>query len=156
MPVQHASDRVLQAMGRRTSRAELEALIAELRREIPDIALRTTLITGFPGETAEDHELLKEFVRSMRFERLGVFPYSKEEGTKIRAVQRCLLCNENQLLRAALRQKFRLLHQTLHGHAPVIAADTRNRTVGAVLAAALCDFQIGNISAGRIYAPCIR
>lgn len=81
MPVQHASDRVLQAMGRRTSRAELEALIAELRREIPDIALRTTLITGFPGETAEDHELLKEFVRSMRFERLGVFSYSKEEGT---------------------------------------------------------------------------
>ncbi|MDE7297284.1 MAG: 30S ribosomal protein S12 methylthiotransferase RimO [Lachnospiraceae bacterium] len=81
MPIQHASDDVLKAMGRRTSRAELEALIGTLRSEIPDIVLRTSLITGFPGETEQDHELLKEFVREMRFERLGVFTYSKEEGT---------------------------------------------------------------------------
>lgn len=81
MPIQHAADRVLREMGRRTSREELERLIAKLRREIPDIALRTTLITGFPGETEEDHACLRDFVEKMRFDRLGVFTYSKEEGT---------------------------------------------------------------------------
>lgn len=81
MPIQHASDHVLREMGRRTSRAELEERIAMLRREIPDIVLRTSLITGFPGETQQDHDCLKDFVRSMRFERLGVFAYSKEENT---------------------------------------------------------------------------
>lgn len=81
MPIQHASDQILRAMGRHTNRAELEKLITKLRCEIPDIVLRTTLITGFPGETEEDHEDLKDFVKKMRFDRLGVFPYSKEEGT---------------------------------------------------------------------------
>lgn len=81
MPIQHASDEVLASMGRKTNRAELEELIGRLRREIPDIALRTSLITGFPGETEQDHEILKEFVQNMRFERLGVFTYSREEGT---------------------------------------------------------------------------
>ena len=81
MPIQHSSDAILKRMGRRTSRAELEAVIGKLRREIPDIALRTTLITGFPGETEEDHEILKEFIEEMRFDRLGVFTYSPEEGT---------------------------------------------------------------------------
>jgi ribosomal protein S12 methylthiotransferase len=81
MPIQHASDQILHAMGRRTNRAELEKLIAKLRSEIPDIVLRTTLITGFPGETDKDHEELKDFIKKMRFDRLGVFPYSKEEGT---------------------------------------------------------------------------
>ncbi len=81
MPIQHASDQILHAMGRRTNRAELEKLIAKRRSEIPDIVLRTTLITGFPGETDKDHEELKDFIKKMRFDRLGVFPYSKEEGT---------------------------------------------------------------------------
>lgn len=81
MPIQHSSDAILKRMGRRTSKAELEAVIAKLRKEIPDIALRTTLITGFPGETEEDHEILKEFIEEMRFDRLGVFTYSPEEGT---------------------------------------------------------------------------
>ncbi len=81
MPIQHAADHVLREMGRRTSREELESLIAALRRGVPDIALRTTLITGFPGETEQDHECLKDFVEKMRFDRLGVFTYSKEEGT---------------------------------------------------------------------------
>ena len=81
MPIQHASDHVLREMGRRTSREELETLIAKLRREIPDIVLRTTLITGFPGETEEDHDCLKDFVKKMRFDRLGVFSYSREEDT---------------------------------------------------------------------------
>ena len=81
MPIQHSSDAILKRMGRRTSRQELEDIIGKLRREIPDIALRTTLITGFPGETEEDHENLKSFVETMRFDRLGVFTYSPEEGT---------------------------------------------------------------------------
>ena len=81
MPIQHSSDKILKRMGRRTSRAELEAVIAKLREEIPDITLRTTLITGFPGETEEDHEILKAFIEDMRFDRLGVFTYSPEEGT---------------------------------------------------------------------------
>ncbi len=81
IPIQHASDAILKKMGRRTNRAQLEALLDRLRREIPDICIRTTLIAGFPGETEEDHRELMEFVRSQRFDRLGVFAYSREEGT---------------------------------------------------------------------------
>ena len=81
IPIQHASDRILKRMGRRTSKQELIDIVGKLRREIPDIVLRTTLITGFPGETEEDHEELKEFVDGMEFDRLGVFTYSPEENT---------------------------------------------------------------------------
>ena len=81
IPIQHASDAILKRMGRRTNNAQLRELIAKLRREIPDIALRTTLISGFPGETEEDHEILMEFVDEMEFERLGVFAYSAEDDT---------------------------------------------------------------------------
>lgn len=81
IPIQHASDGILRRMGRRTNQAQLREMIARLRREIPDIALRTTLISGFPGETQEDHEELMAFVDEMEFERLGVFAYSAEEDT---------------------------------------------------------------------------
>ena len=81
MPIQHSSDAILRRMGRRTHKAELKERISTLRREIPDIALRTTFICGFPGETQEDHEELMEFVDEMEFERLGVFTYSPEEDT---------------------------------------------------------------------------
>ncbi len=81
IPIQHASDKILKNMHRRTRESELRERIATLRREIPDIALRTTLITGFPGETEEDFDILKNFVTEMRFDRLGVFPYSQEENT---------------------------------------------------------------------------
>lgn len=81
IPIQHASDRILKRMGRRTSKQELIDIVGKLRKEIPDIVLRTTLITGFPGETEEDHEELKEFVDEMEFDRLGVFAYSPEENT---------------------------------------------------------------------------
>ena len=81
IPIQHASDRILRRMGRRTTRREITERIRQLREEIPDIALRTTLISGFPGETEEDHEELLDFVDEMEFERLGVFPYSAEEDT---------------------------------------------------------------------------
>ncbi|HJB87257.1 MAG TPA: 30S ribosomal protein S12 methylthiotransferase RimO [Candidatus Dorea faecigallinarum] len=81
LPIQHASDEVLRRMGRRTSKEQLKAVIGKLREEIPDICLRTTLITGFPGETKEQHEELMEFVDEMEFDRLGVFTYSPEEDT---------------------------------------------------------------------------
>ncbi|EET61769.1 ribosomal protein S12 methylthiotransferase RimO [Marvinbryantia formatexigens DSM 14469] len=86
LPIQHASNRILKRMGRRTSREQLAEIIHKLRREIPDIALRTTLISGFPGETQEDHEELMAFVDEMEFDRLGVFPYSQEEGTPAAAM----------------------------------------------------------------------
>lgn len=81
LPIQHASDDILKRMGRKTNQKELVKLIRKLRKELPGIALRTSLITGFPGETEEQHAELLEFVKKMRFERLGVFTYSKEENT---------------------------------------------------------------------------
>ena len=81
MPIQHSSDNILKRMGRRTTRPELVDVITKLRNNIPDIALRTTLITGFPGETEEDIDDLLDFVDTMEFDRLGVFTYSPEEGT---------------------------------------------------------------------------
>lgn len=81
LPIQHASDEILKRMGRRTSKKQLVEIIGKLRSEIPDIALRTTLITGFPGESEANHEELMGFVDEMEFDRLGVFTYSPEEDT---------------------------------------------------------------------------
>ncbi|MGI6006283.1 MAG: 30S ribosomal protein S12 methylthiotransferase RimO [Ruminococcus sp.] len=81
MPIQHCSDSVLKRMGRRTSKEDLERIITDIREKIPDMVIRTTLITGFPGETQEEHEELKQFVADMAFDRLGVFTYSPEEDT---------------------------------------------------------------------------
>lgn len=81
MPIQHASDSVLKRMGRRTDKAQIVGLIKKLRKEIPGIAIRTSLITGFPGETQEEHQELMDFVRDMKLDRVGVFTYSKEENT---------------------------------------------------------------------------
>lgn len=86
LPIQHASDRILKRMGRRTTKQELVEIVEKLRREIPDILLRTTLISGFPGETDEDHQELLEFVNEMEFDRLGVFAYSAEEDTPAAAM----------------------------------------------------------------------
>ena len=91
LPIQHASDAVLKRMGRRTTRQELVDIVTRLRERIPDIVLRTTLITGFPGETQEDHEELMAFVDEMEFDRLGVFTYSAEEDTPAASM-------ENQIL----------------------------------------------------------
>ena len=81
LPIQHCSDKILKKMGRRTTKQELVDIVETLRKEIPDILLRTTLITGFPGETQEDHEELMEFIDTMEFDRLGAFTYSPEEDT---------------------------------------------------------------------------
>jgi len=82
IPIQHASDNMLKAMARRTTRKEITDSISKLREAIPDIALRTTFITGFPGETRNDHKQMVEFVEEIQFDRLGAFTYSREEGTK--------------------------------------------------------------------------
>ena len=81
IPIQHASDKILKRMGRRTDNEQLKIIINKLREKIPDIILRTTLITGFPGETDEDHETVLDFINEMEFDRLGVFTYSPEENT---------------------------------------------------------------------------
>lgn len=82
IPIQHASDRVLRAMARRTTKKEITDRIAAIRESVPDIALRTTFITGFPGEKHSDYVIMTDFVRTIKFDRLGVFTYSREEGTK--------------------------------------------------------------------------
>lgn len=81
LPLQHASGRVLKAMNRRGDRASLTALMQKIREKVPGVTLRTTLITGFPGETEDDFTELAEFVKDVRFDRLGCFAYSREEGT---------------------------------------------------------------------------
>lgn len=88
IPIQHASDRILKMMARRTTRAEITERINHLRNEIPDIALRTSLIAGFPGETPRDYRKMLDFVREIEFDRLGVFTYSREEGTKAAKIKR--------------------------------------------------------------------
>lgn len=82
MPIQHANDRILKLMGRRTNKAELKERIGKLRKRVPEIVIRTTLISGFPSETEDEHEELLDFVDEMEFDRLGVFTYSPEENTK--------------------------------------------------------------------------
>ena len=81
IPIQHASDAVLKRMGRRTNQEQLREMVGRLREAIPDICLRTTLISGFPGETQQDHEEVMQFINEMEFDRLGVFTYSQEEDT---------------------------------------------------------------------------
>ncbi len=87
LPIQHASDRVLKRMGRKTTKADLVELIGKLREAMPDIVLRTTLITGFPGETEEEHHEVLDFIDEMEFDRLGVFTYSREDGTPAAAME---------------------------------------------------------------------
>lgn len=88
IPIQHASDKILKAMGRKSRRKELENLLTRLRAEIPGIILRTSLITGFPGETEEDFNMLVDFIQEYPFDRLGVFAYSREEGTPAAAMDK--------------------------------------------------------------------
>ena len=87
LPIQHCSDRILRLMGRKTRKKDLVNIIKKLRGSIPDITLRTTLISGFPSETEEEHRELLDFVRETGFERLGCFSYSREEGTKAGAMK---------------------------------------------------------------------
>ena len=99
MPIQHASDHILKRMARAATHDELIERIRYIREQIPDIIIRTTLISGFPGETDRDHEILKEFVAEMAFDRLGDFEYSKEEGTKAAAFSHQVSAKTKQLRR---------------------------------------------------------
>ena len=96
MPLQHASDNMLKAMKRQITKQEMKDLIAEIRTKIPGICLRTTLIAGFPGETREDVEELKDFLAEMQFERVGIFTYSHEEDTSAYALEDILTAEEKE------------------------------------------------------------
>lgn len=104
LPIQHGSDPVLKRMGRRTTSAQLKEVIGKLRSAIPDICLRTSLITGFPGETEEDHEILMDFVDELEFDRLGVFPYSQEEDTPAARMEDQIAEEVKEERRAALME----------------------------------------------------
>ncbi|MDO4961119.1 MAG: 30S ribosomal protein S12 methylthiotransferase RimO [Eubacteriales bacterium] len=99
MPIQHASDHILKRMARATGHDEIIGRIRHIREEIPDIVIRTTLISGFPGETDADHKILTEFVREMEFDRLGDFEYSREEGTKAAAYSHQVSAGNKRLRR---------------------------------------------------------
>ncbi len=96
MPLQHASDRMLTAMKRQITRREMEELIAAIRDKVPGVCLRTSLITGFPGETKDDVEELKEFLEAQRFDRVGIFTYSHEEGTSAHSLADTLSAEEKE------------------------------------------------------------
>ena len=96
MPLQHASDRMLTAMKRQITRREMEELIAVIREKVPGVCLRTSLITGFPGETRDDVEELKEFLEAQRFDRVGIFTYSHEEGTSAHSLADTLSAEEKE------------------------------------------------------------
>ena len=128
MPIQHCSDRILKRMGRRTNRREIEEIIGRLREEIPGICIRTTLITGFPGETEDEHRELLEFVRRMEFDRLGVYTYSREEdtpafsfkpqvhpSTKKRRQKELMLAQQKIAFRRAAQQKGEVLEAVIDG-----------------------------------------
>jgi ribosomal protein S12 methylthiotransferase len=96
MPLQHASDRMLKAMKRQITKQEMKDLIADIRSKIPGICLRTTLIAGFPGETREDVEEMKEFLAEMQFDRVGIFTYSHEEDTSAYLLEDILSAEEKE------------------------------------------------------------
>lgn len=141
IPIQHAADPVLQRMGRRTDRRELTEIVDKLRREIPDICLRTTLITGFPGETEEDHETLLRFVEEMSFDRLGVFPYSQEEDTPAADMPEQIPEEEKE----ARRDELMLLQQR---KAFSMAADMTGKSVTAMIEGKLIE---DDVYVGRTY-----
>ena len=132
LPIQHASDRILRRMGRRTDREHLEQTIDRLRQEIPDICLRTTLITGFPGETQEDHEQLLDFIDRMEFDRLGVFPYSQEEDTPAALM-------EDQIEEEIKQQRFAELMELQQEIAFAAAQDMVGKVVTAVIEGKVVD-----------------
>lgn len=111
IPIQHASDKILKAMGRRTNRQQLLDVINKIREKMPDVSLRTSLITGFPGETEEDVEILEQFVKEVNFTRLGVFTYSREDGTAAAKMKEQMPAREktkrrNRIMKLAKKMSF--------------------------------------------------
>lgn len=132
LPIQHASDAILRRMGRRTNREQLERTIGRLREEIPDICLRTTLITGFPGETQEDHEQLLDFIDRMEFDRLGVFTYSQEEDTPAALM-------EDQIAEEVKQRRFAELMELQQEIAFAAAEDMVDSVITAVIEGKVVD-----------------
>lgn len=132
IPIQHASDDILKRMGRRTSKQELIQKITLLRESIPDICLRTTLITGFPGETKKEHQELLEFVKEMKFDRLGVFTYSPEEDTPAATM-------EHQVAERTKKKRQAELMECQQEIAFEKAADMIGRKVDAIIEGKIAD-----------------
>ncbi len=132
VPIQSGSDAILKKMGRRTNNAEIRALVKHLREEIPDICLRTTLISGFPGETAKDHNETMDLVRDLRFDRLGVFTYSQEEDTPAAVMPDQV----SERVKNTRRNKLMKLQQEIAFEA---AKDMIGRTVDAVIEGRIAD-----------------
>ena len=132
VPIQSGSDAILKKMGRRTNNAEIRALVKHLREEIPDICLRTTLISGFPGETAKDHNETMDLVRDLRFDRLGVFTYSQEEDTPAAVMPDQV----SERVKNTRRNKLMKLQQEIAFEA---AKDMIGRTVDAVIEGTITD-----------------
>ena len=139
LPIQHCSSDILKRMNRRTTKEDLIRIIGELRAGIPGIVLRTTLISGFPGETEEEHEELLGFIREMRFDRLGVFPYSREEGTPAAKMKR-------QIPQRIRKQRVRELMEAQQVVSGMLGAKRIGTTVEAVVEGFLPD---EDVCAGR-------
>lgn len=152
MPIQHASDHILKRMARATTHDEIISRIGYIREQIPDIVLRTTLISGFPGETVRDHEILKGFVDKMAFDRLGDFEYSKEEGTKAAAYSHQVSERNKRLRRNEIME---LQHEVVVRK----AASRIGKTYKVMIEGRLTDGDLsaegiksaGNIYVGRTY-----
>lgn len=141
IPIQHSSDKILMRMGRRTSNKDLRNIVSKLRNEIPEIALRTSLISGFPGETEEDHANLLAFVKEIRFDRLGVFKYSREEGT--------LAYDFDEQVKAGIKTKRQKEIMKLQSQ---ISKDLNKNYVGSVQRAIVDGYDPENeVYIGRIY-----
>lgn len=141
LPIQHANNDILKRMGRRTSKEQLAETIGKLREEIPEIAIRTTLITGFPGETKEQHEELMEFVDQMEFDRLGVFTYSPEEDTPAAAMP-------DQIEEAVKEERQAKLMELQQDIAFDLAEDMIGREVNVMIEGKVAD---ENAYVGRTY-----
>lgn len=154
IPIQHASDHILRRMARRTTHDEIKERIAKLKEMIPDIVLRTTMISGFPGETLKDHEILLDFIRDIRFDRLGDFEYSREEGTKAAGFSHQVSAAEKK----RRRDEVMMLQQSI---AEEKASEQIGKRLEAIIEGRLCDdgdheecpelTAHGNIYVGRTY-----
>ncbi|MDO4438230.1 MAG: 30S ribosomal protein S12 methylthiotransferase RimO [Eubacteriales bacterium] len=145
IPIQHASDHILKRMARKTTRAEITERINAIRKEIPDIVFRTTMISGFPGETDADHKILMEFIREMEFDRLGDFTYSKEEGTKAATFSHQI----SKKVKEERREDVMLLQQEIAFRKAKSQIGRRLRTI---IEGRLTDTdEDGNVYVGRTY-----
>jgi len=163
LPIQHVSDKILKSMGRSISGKEIRKLIDRIRKTIPDIAIRTTLIVGYPGEDSEDFELLKNFVTDTEFERLGVFKYSPEEGTEAanmsQQVEEAIKAERYEEIMEIQSEIARDKNRQLLGHTIPVIIDDRDENNSAFIGRTQWDSPLidnivhvaGNLNIGQIY-----